>query len=280
MYQFCLSEIQAFGVYLQEQERSPGTIQKYLRHIEQFYLWLPEEKMVDKATVITYKNFLMQSHAPGGVNTILAALNGFFRFQGWQDCMVKTLRIQRPVFSAPESELSREEYFHLVDVARKRNNEQLALLLQLMASTGIRVSEIRYVTAEALARNCIQIRLKGKIRNILLPEKISYKLRQYQSHHNISSGPIFLAKNGQTLDRRRIWAQMKQLCAEAGIPESKVFPHNLRHLFARTFYDCQNDIVKLADVLGHSSIETTRIYLLSSGQEHQRILDKMQLIQE
>lgn len=280
MYQFCLSEIQAFGVYLQEQERSPGTVQKYLRHIEQFYLWLPEEKMVDKNAVIAYKNFLMQFHAPGGVNTILAALNGLFRFRGWQDCMVKTLRIQRPVFSAPDSELTQKEYFRLVNAARRRDNVQLALLLQLMASTGIRVSEIKYVTAEALERNCVQIQLKGKIRNILLPKKLTNRLLQYREQQNVTTGPIFLAKNGQPLDRRRIWAQMKQLCAEAGIPESKVFPHNLRHLFARTFYDCQNDIVKLADVLGHSSIETTRIYLLSSGQEHQRILEKLQLIQE
>jgi len=278
MYQFHLSEIQVFGAYLQEQERASVTVHKYLRCLQQFYKWLPEEKTVNKATVIAYKNYLSRTHAPAGVNTVLAALNGFFRFQNWHECVVKTLRIQRKVFAAPETELTKEEYFRLVETARKRNDEQLELLLQLMASTGIRVSEIPYVTAESLVCNCVQICLKGKIRTILLPEKLSYKLRKYQQRQNISTGSIFLMKNGKPLDRRRIWNQMKQICSDAGVPESKVFPHNLRHLFARTFYSCQNDIVKLADVLGHSNIETTRIYLLSSGKEHQRILDELHLL--
>lgn len=278
MYQFDWAEIQKFGVYLQEQERAPKTVQKYLRDLEQFYLWLPNGKQMDKSVVISYKNYLTQTHTPGGVNTILAALNGFFRFQGWQDCVVKTLRIQRRVFSDPNSELSKEEYFRLVETARKKNDAQMELLLQLMASTGIRVSEIQYVTAEALEESCIQIWLKGKIRTILLPGKLNNKLHGYQLRQGITAGPIFLTKKGYPLDRRIIWRKMKGLCAEAGILESKVFPHNLRHLFARSFYECQNDIVKLADVLGHSSIETTRIYLLSSGQEHQRILENLHLL--
>ena len=278
MHQLTITDIQSYAEYLHTQERSPATIQKYRRSLERFYFWLPESKNVDKPTVITYKEMLSESHAPAGVNTILAALNGFFRWQNWQDCVVKPLHIQRKVFSAPETELTKEEYFRLVETARRKQDTRLELLLQLMASTGIRVSEIRYVTVESLNQNRVQIQLKGKIRTILLPGKLCHKLRKYQRQQKIISGPIFVTRDGKPIDRRKIWAQMKQLCSEAGVPKSKVFPHNLRHLFARTFYKSQQDIAKLADVLGHSSIETTRIYLLSSGMEHQKILDSLHLI--
>lgn len=278
MYQLEPSAIREFGSYLREQERSTATIDKYLRSLERFYFWLPPDKGVDKATAVAYKELLLESHVPGGVNTILAALNGFFRFMGWHDCHVKALHIQRRVFSAPGSELSREEYLRLVAAAREKGDTRLELLLQLMASTGIRVSEICYVTVDALATGQVQIRLKGKIRTILLPGKLCRRLRDYQRRQKITSGPLFLTRNRRAMDRRDIWLQMKRLCALAGVAKEKVFPHNLRHLFARAFYKAQKDIVKLADVLGHSSIETTRIYLLSSGQEHQRILDSLHLI--
>ena len=278
MHQFHLSDIQKFGSWLQQQERANATVQKYQQCLERFYLWLPEGKLVDKTAVIAYKAFLLEHHAPAGVNTILAALNGFFRFQGWQDCNVKALRIQRRVFSDPEGELSKEEYFRLVKAARSRKDTRLTLLLLLMASTGIRVSEIRYVTAEAIAQGSAQIQLKGKIRTILLPEQLCCYLREFQTQQNIRTGPLFLSENGKPMDRRKIWLSMKRLCNIAGVPESKVYPHNLRHLFARVFYGSQKDIVKLADVLGHSSIETTRIYLVSSGNEHRRILEDLQLI--
>lgn len=278
MHQFYENNILEFGHYLQDQERSCATVQKYLRAVERFYHWLPEGKCIDKQSVICYKETLLNDHVPGGVNVILAALNGFFRFMGWQDCIVRALHIQRKVFSAPETELTRQEYLQLVKAARKKQDIRLSLLLQLMASTGIRVSEIQYLTAEALKQNRIQIHLKGKIRTILLPGKLYKKLRQYQHCHNIQTGPIFRGQNGKALDRRSIWAQMKRLCEAANVPKTKVFPHNLRHLFARTFYEVQRDITKLADVLGHSSIETTRIYLLSSGQEHQKILDGLCLV--
>ena len=278
MYLLIWTDIQSYGSYLRQQERSPATVQKYLRHLEVFHCWLPEDKLVEKNRVIAYKEFLLTRHAPGGVNTVLAALNGFFRFQGWQDCVVKSLKIQRQVFSPPETELTKADYFRLLDAARQKKDIRLELLLQLMASTGIRVSEIPYVTAESVAGNRVQIQLKGKIRTILLPEKLCRNLRCYQQQQNISTGPIFLSKSGAPMDRRKIWLQMKQLCTAANIPKEKVFPHNLRHLFARTFYSSQKDIVKLADVMGHSNIQTTRIYLLSSGQEHQKILDNLQLI--
>lgn len=278
MHHLQYNQIQAFGFYLHNQERSSATIQKYLRTLERFYSWLEQEKQVDKETVIRYKEMLQQTHAPGGVNAILAALNGFFRFQGWQECMVRPLRIQRRTFSSAETELSREEYRRLVSTAQRRGDSRLELLLQLMASTGIRVSEIKYVTVEAVSENLVQIQLKGKIRTILLPGKLCHRLRNYAHRMKILSGPIFLSRTGKTLDRRMIWLQMKRLCREAGVSETKVFPHNLRHLFARTFYNAQKDIAKLADVMGHSSIETTRIYLVSSGQEHRRILDRLQLL--
>jgi len=278
MHDFHKNEILKYTEYLRRQERSEATIKKYNHTLEKFYYWLPDDKMVSKDLTVQYKEELALTHAPAGVNTILAALNGFFRFMGWHDCTVKALRIQRRVFSAPDEELSREEYRRLVDAAEQKRDRQLSLLLQLMASTGIRVSEIRYVTVEALGHNQVQIRLKGKIRTILLPGKLCHKLRKYQRQQKITSGPLFLSRSGNPLDRRSIWSRMKWICAAAKVKREKVYPHNLRHLFARAFYRVQKDIAKLADVLGHSSIETTRIYLLSSGQEHQKILDRLNLL--
>ncbi len=278
MHQISLKNIQAYTQYLAEQERSAATIEKYSRALERFYAWLPEASMVDKTSVIGYKEQLAQKYAPAGVNATLAAINGLFRFLGWEDCTVKPLHIQRRVFVSADKELSREEYQRLVNTARKRKDTRLVLLLQLMASTGIRVSEICYVTAEAVEKKMISIRLKGKVRTILLPDKLCTCLRRYQKEQEIHSGPLFLTRQGRIRGRKEIWAQMKRLCEEAGVSKEKVFPHNLRHLFARSFYKEQQDIVKLADLMGHSNIETTRIYLLSSGQEHRQILERLQLI--
>ena len=260
-----LSDIAQYGVYLREQERSAATIEKYTRALERFYAWLLEEKYVDKLRLVAYKEVLEKNYAPAGANAEIAAINGFCRHMEWLDCIIKPFRIQRRVFAAPERELSRNEYLALVNAAEQKKDHRLALLLQLIASTGIRVSEIKYVTVEALDQGQVHIHLKGKIRTGLLPGKLCSKL-------------LFCTRSGKALDRREIWAQMKRLCAYAGVPASRVFPHNLRHLFARTFYHAQRDIAKLADVLGHSSIETTRIYLISSGQEHQAVLDRLQLV--
>lgn len=278
MKQMYKKDIQAFMQYLAEQERSSATIEKYSHSLERFYAWLPEEHLIDKAAVIRYKEQLAQQFAPAGVNTALAALNGFFRFVGWPECVVKPLHIQRRVFASADKELSREEYRRLVNAARQKKDTRLALLLQLMASTGIRVSEVRYVTAEAVEKKMISIRLKGKIRTILLPDQLCSRLCKYRKEKGIQSGTLFLTRTGRPMDRKEIWAQMKRLCRIAGVSEDKVFPHNLRHLFARSFYKEQKDIAKLADLLGHSNIETTRIYLLSSGQEHREILERLQLI--
>lgn len=278
MRQISQGDIQNFMRYLAEQERSAATIEKYSHALERFRAWLPEDGAVEKADVIRYKELLSEKYAPAGVNATLAAINGVFRFLGWEECVVKPLHIQRRVFASASRELSREEYQRLVNTARQKKDTRLVLLLQLMASTGIRVSEIRYVTAEAVEKKIISIRLKGKVRTILLPDKLCIQLCKYQKEKDIQSGPLFLTRKGKILGRKEIWAQMKRLCEAAGVSKEKVFPHNLRHLFARSFYHEQQDIVKLADLLGHSNIETTRIYLLSSGQEHRQILERLQLI--
>lgn len=278
MNQMKKADITAFATFLQEQERSRATVEKYTKVIQWLYAWLPEDKLLSKQRLIDYKQALQKEHLPAGVNVQIAAINGFCRFMGWLEYIIKPLRIQRRIFAAAEQELSREEYLALVNAAEHKKDKRLSLLLQLMASTGIRVSEIRYVTAEALTLGRIQIHLKGKVRTILLPGKLCRKLQKYQKSQHITSGSLFRTRSGKEMDRRDIWAQMKRLCSVAGVPAGRVFPHNLRHLFARVFYKAQRDIAKLADVLGHSSIETTRIYLISSGQEHQAVLDRLQLV--
>lgn len=264
--------------HLREQERSAATVEKYARALRGFYLWLPEGKTADRETVMAYKQSLSETHSPGGVNVELAALNGFFRLMGWDDLCLKPLRIQRRAFADRSRELTREEYERLVAAAERREDCRLSLLLQTMAATGIRVSEVSFITAEAVRAGKAEISLKGKIRTILLPGKLCRKLRKYLSCMGIASGAVFRTRTGRALGRKEIWAKMKSLCADAGVEPGKVFPHNLRHLFARVFYAAQKDIAKLADLLGHSSIETTRIYLMSSGAEHQRALDRLRLV--
>ncbi len=254
MYTFTIRQLRRYAGHLRENERSPATIEKYIRALRQLYRWLPDAKHVDKERIIHYKAYLTERYAPASVNAELAAINGFFRFLGWEECRVKPLRIQRRVFSSTEKELNREEYRRLVAAARQSGNPRLSLLLQLMASTGIRVSEIRYVTREAVERGSVTIRLKGKIRVILLPGKLCRQLKKYIRAEKIASGAVFRTRDGRPMSRKVIWAQMKRLCGEAAVPPEKVFPHNLRRLFARTFYHAQKDVVKLADLLGHSSV--------------------------
>lgn len=271
-------QIETYCSYLQENERGKSTIQKYRQTLLTFYAWLPAEKAVKKDTVRLYKSELTDQRAPAGVNTVLAALNGFFRYMGWEECRVKLLRIQRRVFAAQEKEMSHSDYKRLVTTAKRRKNERLSLLMQLMAATGMRVSEIGYITRERTATGKIEISLKGKVRTILLPEKLRCALLHYAKRQKIESGALFRTRTGRPMNRKEIWAQMKRLCRYAKVDPQKVFPHNLRHLFARTFYRAQKDIAKLADLLGHSSVETTRIYLISSGKEHLAALNRLNLI--
>lgn len=273
-----------------------STIKKYLRDIRIFAAWLGDQKndpdtraemeakknrdiTVDKNAVAAWKAYLIEEgYASVTVNAMLSSLNGFFDFLGWEECKVKFLKIQRRIFRNQERELSKAEYQHLLDCAKKLENPRLLLLMETICATGIRVSEVKYITVEAITQRRADISLKGKVRTILLPGKLCKKLKAYAKKLKIKSGEIFITKNGKGISRHQIWGEMKRLCEKAEVNPTKVFPHNLRHLFARTFYGLSRDIVKLADVLGHSSIETTRIYLISTGETHARQMERMGLI--
>ena len=270
--------ITAYGRWLHQEERAAGTMEKYLRNVRAFSQWL-DGRPITKETVSGWKEYLLsQQYTPSTINGTLAALNGLFRFLGWEDCRAKFLKIQRRMFRDSSRDLTRSDYDALIATARERGQERLALLMEAICATGIRVSEVKYLTVEAARRGRAEITLKGKIRTILIPAKLCRKLLKYAKKNKTVSGEIFLTRNGKPLTRRQIWAEMKALCKYAGVEPSKVFPHNLRHLFATAFYRACKDIAKLADVLGHSSIETTRIYLLTSGAEHQRQLDRLGLV--
>lgn len=267
-----------FGEYLREEEFGKATMEKYLREVRSFFKWLGGRD-VDKQVTAEFKNSLQEKgYAPSTVNGKLSALNVFFRFAGWEECRVKFLRIQRQIFRDQRRELSREEYRRLLVAARDRKNDRLALLMETVCGTGIRVSETEYITVEALKRGKAEVRLKGKVRVIFLPGKLCRRLLNYAGKHGIRSGEIFLTRNGGGLSRRQVWREMKELSRYAGVEETRVFPHNLRHLFAEAYYRVSGDIVKLADMLGHSSVETTRIYLKTSGKEHLRYLESTGLL--
>ena len=271
-------QLQAFRQRLVWEEKSPATIEKYLRDAAAFTAWL-DGRAASKAAAGAWKAALLEAKlAPATINVKLAAVNRFLVFLGWPAFRVKPLRIQRRLFRDDSRELTRPEYLRLLETARTQGRERLALLLETICGTGIRVSEVRYVTVEAVYRGRAEISLKGKIRTILLPGKLCRKLLKYARKQKIASGEIFLTRNEKGISRRQIWAEMKALCDKAGVAPSKVFPHNLRHLFARTFYRVCRDVAKLADVLGHSSIETTRIYLISTGTEYAGTLARLGLV--
>lgn len=267
-----------FVRHLQYEGRKEGTIRKYLRDVKAFAEWL-NGRTVNRENAQKWREALLEEgYAPVTVNSMLTALNIFFRHMGWEECRVKTLRLQRRFFRNSERELVRKEYERLVLAARAQGKERLALLIETMCATGIRVSEVSAITIESVRQGRAEISLKGKIRTILIPGRLRRKLVDYAKRKGIFSGQIFITRSGKGMSRQQIWAEMKRLCPEAGILRSKVFPHNLRHLFARTFYRVSRDIVKLADVLGHSSIGTTRIYLTSTGAEHARYLESLNLV--
>ena len=277
-YMITADLISAYGCYLKQEERTPATLEKYLRDVRAFALWL-DGKAVTKEAVTDWKErLLVERRAPSTVNAALSALNGLFRFLGWEGCRARFVKVQRRLFRDPARELTRPDYDRLITTARELGKERLALVMETICATGVRVSELRYLTVEAVQRGRAEISLKGKIRTILIPTKLRRKLLKYAKKNKTASGEIFLTGNGKSLSRRQIWAEMKRLCVRAGVEPSKVFPHNLRHLFATAYYRAYRDIAKLADVLGHSSIETTRIYLLTSGAEHQRQLDRLGLV--
>lgn len=271
-------QLAAFERHLCLEEREPATIEKYLRDVRAFTAWL-DGRPLEKEAVVAWKEHLLASgYAPSTINSMLIAVNRFFRFQHWDELRVKTIRVQRRIFRSREKELTKEEYIRLLETAHSLGRERLALLMETICATGIRVSEVRYITVEAARAGRAEIALKGKIRTILLPGKLRRKLLKYAKKQNTGSGEIFLTRTGKGMSRRQIWAEMKVICKKAGVASSKVFPHNLRHLFARTFYRVCRDVVQLADVLGHSSVETTRIYLASTGDEHIRRMNRLGLI--
>lgn len=270
--------IGAFHMHLFHEERSPGTIEKYLREVRSFAVWL-DGGAVTRETVSGWKKHLQQEgYAPVTINAKISALNTFFRFAGWEECRVRLLKLQRQMFRSETRELTRNEYDRLLRTAERSGQARLALLMEAICATGVRVSEVRYLTVEAVRQGRAEIALKGKIRTILLPDKLCRKLLKYAKKEKILSGEIFRTRTGNSLSRKQIWAEMKALCTRAGVEPTKVFPHNLRHLFARVFYHSCRDIAQLADILGHSSIETTRIYLISTGAEHKKRLDRLGLV--
>lgn len=277
-YRVSREALEQFSQELGRRERAEETVKKYCRDVACFAAWL-EDRPVTAEAACRWKAYLLNTGlAPVTVNSKLSALNSFFRFAGWQDCRVRFLKIQRRVFRNQDRELSRDEYGRLLAAARKRDQERLALLLETICATGIRVSEVRYITVAAARTGRTDVALKGKIRTLLLPGKLCRKLLHFAKKQKTASGEIFVTKNGKSLSRRQIWREMKGLCKQAGVAPSKVFPHNLRHLFATVFYRASRDLVKLADLLGHSSVNTTRIYLQTAGSEHVRQLERLGLI--
>lgn len=265
-----------FREYLLQEEKSPVTVEKYLRDARRFLGYI-EGAEVSKNATVAYKKFLQeQNYAVRSINSMLVSLNCLMDFLGWCDCKVKSLRQQRQTYCAEEKELTKAEYLRLLDASRKQ--PQLNLVIQTICGTGIRVSELKYFTVEAVRQGKVSVRCKSKTRTILVPGKLKKLLLNYAKHCGIKSGIIFITKGGKPLDRSNIWAQMKRLCTAADVNPSKVFPHNLRKLFARTFYGIEKDIAKLADILGHSSINTTRIYIMTTGTEHRRKIERLGLV--
>ena len=268
-----------YQAWLTHREYSPATIQKYTKALARFFSDTGAGKIPDRETVAAWRDGLAgQGYSPATVNGLLAAVNMYQESIDNPAGKAKPLKCQRRIFADPGRELSRTEYFRLLNAARQTGSKRTLLLLQTICSTGIRVSELKYITAEAVRRHKASIRCKGKCREILLPAELCHRLTRWCQQRRIHTGPVFLSRQGKPLSRVTVWKLFKSLCGRANVAWKKVFPHNLRHLFARTFYDIEKNISKLADLLGHSSIETTRIYIMESGAEHERLLNKMHLL--
>ena len=271
-------QIAKFAAYLKNEEKSENTIEKYIRDVRTFAASISETE-ITKETVIAYKNKLISdNYAVRSINSMLASLNGLFSFLGWGDLKVKSIKLQRQIYCPEEKELTKAEYMRLVNTTQQKGNERLNLLIQTICGTGIRVSELSYITVEAVKCGEAVVSLKGKTRSVFIVRDLQKKLLRYAAEQKITSGAIFITRTGKPMSRTNIWREMKSLCEQAGVNPQKVFPHNLRHLFARTFYGIEKDIAKLADILGHSSINTTRIYIITTGNEHRQRMENMRLI--
>ena len=270
------AEIQKFSEFLILEEKSKATQEKYLRDINAFVRFVDGRSVCKEETLAWKQNLTKRGYAVRSINSMIASVNSFFRFLTWDDCRVKNLRLQAPAYCAEQKELTKREYLRLLEASKK--NHQFYLVLQTICATGIRVSELGYFTVEAVKVGEITVTCKSKTRTILVPQKLRKALLEFTKERHIWNGPIFLGKNRKVLNRSSIWRKMKQLCEAAGVSESKVYPHNLRKLFARTFYNAEKDIAKLADILGHSSINTTRIYIITTGTEHRRRIEQLGLV--
>ena len=267
-----------FSAYLKSEEKSQNTVEKYLRDVRAFAADLNGSE-VTKEAVIAYKTELLsESYAVRSVNSMIASLNSLFSFLGWTDCRVKSIKLQRQIYCPEEKELTKAEYMRLVNTAKQKGNERLNLILQTICGTGIRVSELQFITVETVKCGEAVVSLKGKTRTVFIVKDLQKKLLRYAAEQGIQSGSVFVTRTGKPISRTNIWREMKDLCEQANVNPNKVFPHNLRHLFARTFYGIEKDIAKLADILGHSSINTTRIYIVATGSEHRQRMGNMRLI--
>ncbi len=271
-------QLDAYLQHLLSEEKSKATTEKYLRDIKAFAVFA-NDCDITKETVVAYKSRLLSdNYATRSVNSMLASLNSFFDFMDWSDCKVKSLKIQQQIFCSEKKELTRPEYERLCRTAQQKQNKRLDLVIQTMCCTGIRISELRYITVEAVKNGFAEVNCKAKSRKVFIVKELRKKLLSYIKSVRIVSGPVFVTRTGKPMDRSNVWREMKALCKSANVSAEKVFPHNLRHLFARTFYKIEKDIAKLADILGHSSINTTRIYIVSTGFEHQKRMERMRLI--
>ncbi|MEE1262099.1 tyrosine-type recombinase/integrase [Ruminococcus sp.] len=260
------------------EEKSANTIEKYARDVKVFAAYL-NGNVVSKELVIEYKQKLIaDGYAVSSINSMLAAVNSLFDYLGWIDCKVKAIKTQRQIYCPENKELSRAEYLRLVETAERNHNHRLNMILQTIGGTGIRISELHFITVEAVKSGTVEVACKGKNRVIFIVKKLKKKLLRYAAERHIKAGAIFITKSGKPVNRTNVWREMKALCMQAHVNPDKVFPHNLRHLFARTFYKLEKDIAKLADILGHSSINTTRIYIISTGYEHLKRMENMRLV--
>lgn len=269
--------IRHYTAFLREQEKAPATIDKYVHDLTVLCSYL-DGAVLDKTVLIGWKGTLTGQYAPASINTMLAAMNGLLDFCGWPELKVKPLKIQKSMFCQEEKELTRDEYIRLIHAAESEGNERLSLVIQTICATGIRVSELKFITVESVQSGRAEISNKGKCRTIFLPDKLRRLLKKYMKKQRRENGPIFVTKAGKPLDRSNIWRDMKALCESANVTPGKVFPHNLRHLFARTYYTLEKDLSRLADILGHSNVNTTRIYTMESGSVHARQMERMGLI--
>ena len=277
-YEMTSEQMQSYAEHLRMEECSESTVRKYDHALEALYGWLLEDKSVTKERLLAWKAEISEKNAASTVNVMISALNSFFAFMSWDNLRMKQVKTQRRIYRDKDRELTKEEYMRLLNAARNKGNLRLYYLMQTLGSTGIRISELRFITAQALREGSAVVDCKGKRRVILIPKKLRKKLLAYCEKANVTSGPVFVTKNGKPLNRSNVWKELQRLCNDAGVERGKVFPHNFRHLFAVTFYRMEKDIAKLADLLGHASVNTTRIYIMESGAEHERQLEKLGLV--